>query len=349
MSDFQQHDEIRDLLVRAPAPHLHYDLDATLSTGRRVRRRRRLAMGGGAAVVLAAGAIGFAAVGPLPDRSVLPGASDVSTAGDRVTSRVLSSRYAVELDRAAKPGQDDVTLFRVDDNWKNVRLSATRSTPDGVSLVRAAGSDTVMIGTAPARAASLMVVTDGVVELPYLDKVPLPGTDQQAIGVEFRDAATADAYRDVVWTDGSGAFNAKGQPLTSAWLPASESTLLLYPDQRLMADLRPNGGQVEKYAPGSTPWLGLDLDSRATRLQFLSAAFALPNTGRAATDVTVTWNTGATTPATVVGRPGAEWTFVHTTRERSQSVVDGEIHPTAVEWTDASGTRHTEAVKRNVP
>ncbi|GAA4120458.1 hypothetical protein GCM10022415_22110 [Knoellia locipacati] len=79
MSDLDQHDDIHDLLVGAPAPRLHYDLDATLRTGQRIRARRRLAAAGGGVVGLAAAATALALVLPgTPSASVAPAGPSLS-------------------------------------------------------------------------------------------------------------------------------------------------------------------------------------------------------------------------------------------------------------------------------
>lgn len=57
MSDLNQHDDIHDLLVRAPAPEMHFHLDEAVRLGKRVRLRRRLAAAGGGLAAAAAVAL----------------------------------------------------------------------------------------------------------------------------------------------------------------------------------------------------------------------------------------------------------------------------------------------------
>lgn len=347
MSD-HQYDDIHDLLVRAPVPDMSYDLSATLTTGRRIRRRRLAAAGGGVAALVAM-AIAFGALGPLPGRDAQPAgpvSTDPATGG--VSTRVLEARYDVEVFPHLAADEDNVQVSAIDDTWNNVPIGHFRADPNAISLGAAAASDGSMVGTAPARATSFFVVTAGALGTGRADVQPLPGTEFQAFGVDFRDAG-AGVFRDVIWSDGTAAFDRHGALLPSAILPGKLSTLVVYAKEHVMADLRHNGLQAEKYAPGSTPWLGLDVDPRASKIQFLGAAFALPTGERTATGITVTWNNGLTTSGTVVGRPGSEWTFVHTTRDGSKTAPAGEVFPTSVEWTDTAGTRHTEPVERQVP
>lgn len=343
MSD-HQYDDIHDLLVRAPAPDLHYDLASTLTTGRRIRRRRRLAAVGGGVAALAAVAIAFGAFGPVPRGDTQPAGPGSGTA----SAEILDYRYAVEVGPSGAGRPATVTVYSVDAG-KRTRLDRWTAKPGVVTQAPKEIAPGVLLFVAPARARTFALVSDSDFIPVSADAKPVVGTDYQAVAFRLPTDFRAGTPSDVIWTDDTGAFNQAGKALPSVVDPTTEEVLLLDSQRRLMMSQRPDGGSGSDYPAGSTPWTGEGFDTRSSKVQFLSATFVIPTKGLTAKDTTVRWNNGISTPATILGKSGSEWTFLRTEREPSPKVEAGEVYPTAVEWTDGSGTRHTEPVKRKVP
>ncbi|MFC7487686.1 hypothetical protein ACOCJ7_15905 [Knoellia sp. CPCC 206453] len=340
MSD-HEYDDIHDLLVRAPSPDLHYDLASTLTTGRKIRRRRRLAAVGGGVATLAAGAIAFGAFGPLPGGDTQPTGPGTGAA----SAEILDYRYAVEVGPSGAGRPATVTVFSVDAG-KRTRLDRWTANPGVVTRAPKEIAPGILLVVAPARARTFTLVSDDGVIRTIPDAKPLVGTDYQAVTFRLPTETTAGRPSDVIWTDDTGAFNQSGKPLPSVLNPTTEEITFLDTQRRLIISQRPNGGSGSDYPEGSTPWTGDGFDIRSSKVQFLSATFVIPTQGLTATDTTVRWNNGNSTVATNLGKPGSEWTFLRTEREVSPKVEAGDVYPTAVEWTDGSGTRHTEPVKR---
>lgn len=341
MSDLDR-DDIHDLLVRAPAPDLHYDLGRTLRQGRRIRTRRRLAALGGGLATTCAVAVAFAGLGPVPGDDARPAGFS-----DRTSAEILDYRFAVEV---APSGvrEATVTTYSVDAG-KRTRIDRWTTAPGVVSLAPGSAADGVLLGVAPARAKTFTLVTDSDTVPAFPDARPLVGTDYQALAFHLPDGSRAAAPFDVIWTDDTGAFDTAGQPLPSTLDATTEEMLVLDPQRRLIMSQRPDGSSRSDYPAGSTPWAGDRYDTRSAGIQVLGATFVIPTRGSPAEDITVRWSNGTSTNATVVGNQGAEWTFLRAERKPSPKVETGELHPTAVEWTDSSGTRQTEPVKRPVP
>ncbi|PRY60226.1 hypothetical protein BCF74_10712 [Knoellia remsis] len=340
-------DDIHDLLVRAPMPDLHYDLAQTLRAGRRVRMRRRLAAGGAGLAALAAVAVGFTALGGLPERETRPaGTGPTVGVSAPVSAELLDYRYAVEL----RPGPDGagptVVSYSVEGGKRTELSRWTAPTDEKVSL-RPSPDGTVLLGIAPAWARTFTLVTaDGAPASAGAQQArPLDGTDFQAVGFRLGGGVKADAL-DVIWSDDDGAYDAKGDALPSTLDAATGTRLILDPTRRLILSERLDGRErsISTYPAGSTPWNADGLDQRATSVQVSAATFALPTKGQTPRNVVVRWSTGETGPAVIVGAPG-EWTFVAGVRERPDTPPKGQVFPTAVEWTDSSGTRRSEPVK----
>lgn len=346
MSD-RQYDDIHDLLVRAPAPGLTYDLAATLTTGRRVRRRRRLAAVGGGLIAAAAVALTLGISGVLPIDEALPsGRTDSQTAG-RSSVELLDYRYAVEVQPRDKGGLT-VTSYSVHVG-KRTQLASWTAPANGVSLAPTDVANGVRFAVAPASARFFIPVGEaGLLRRMNGIGVPLPGTAYQAVAFSPTQGGPAEKLSDVIWTDDNGAYDSNGQVLPSFIDPTSEEVLVVDPQRRLFLRQKSGGGFSSDYPEGSTPWVGDNYDTRSNRIQVLSGTFAIPTRGAAAKDISVMWSNGTSSPATVLGGQTAEWTFLHSERTKPEKVPSGDVHPTAVNWTDTAGTRHSEPVKQRV-
>lgn len=346
MSDLNRFDDIHDLLVRADAPEMHFDLERTLRQGRRVRARRRLAAIGGGLAAVSAVTIAFAALGPLPGDDALPAGRSDSQATGTSSVELLDYRYAVEV-KPMTDGRLRVTSYAVDAG-KRTRLDTWTARAGALSLAPRDVADGVRFAVAPDSARYFIPLggADAPMRMPGIG-VPIPGTDHQAVA--FRGSGVPnEELSGVIWTDDKGAYDVTGRRLPSLIDPMTEEVLVADPEHHLFLRQGPDGFFGGDFAAGSTPWMSGDYDTRANRIQVLGATFAIPTRGSAAQDIAVTWNNGTSTPATVLGTPGGEWTFLHTERTKPEQVPSGEVHPTAVEWTDGSGVRHEEPVKQKV-
>ncbi|EAQ00005.1 hypothetical protein JNB_07539 [Janibacter sp. HTCC2649] len=340
MSD-HEYDDIHDLLVRAPAPDLTYDLSATLATGRRVRRRRRLAAVSGGVAALAAVAIAFGAFGPLPGGNTQPAGPGTGSS----STEILDYRYAVEIGPSGAGRPAIITVFSVDAG-KRTRIDRWTAKPGVITEAPKEIAPGILLLVAPARARTFTLVTESDVIRAIADPKPLVGTDYQVVTFALPTDTKAATPSDIIWTDATGAFDQAGKALPSVVNPTTGEVLVLDTQRRLIMSQRPDGGSGSDYPAGSTPWTGDNFDTRSSSIQFLSATLVIPTQGLTAKDVTVRWNNGISTNATTLGKPGSEWTFLHTERTASPKVETGEVYPTDVEWTDPSGTRHGEPVKR---
>ncbi|KGN39624.1 hypothetical protein [Knoellia subterranea] len=350
MPDFDHFDDarvVRDLLTATPTPDLRYDVNATLRTGHRVRTRRRLAAAGGGVVAAGIVAATLALSGVLPTDDALPSGRNDSQVAGRSSVELLDYRYAVEVQPSAD-GQVSVTSYSVDAG-KRTKLDSWSARRGVVSLAPKDVTDGIRFAVAPARGRTFMAIgPSGLIPALQGVAVPLPDTDLQAVA--FQGAANlppglSGEVQDVIWTDELGAYDQDGAAVPSVVDPLTGEMTFVDPKTRLFMVQRPNGSSGSDYPEGSTPWAADDMDSRTNDIQVLSGTFAIPTKGGAATDLIVTWNIGDTTPGTPVAPNSGEWTFLRTARSQPPTAPKGAVHPTAVQWTDASGTRHTEPVK----
>lgn len=342
MSD-HQHNDIHDLLVRAPVPDLHYDLDATLTTGRRVRRRRRLSAAGGGLVAAGAVAVTLALTGTLPTNESLPSSrNDV-----RSSVEMLDYRYAVEV-RPRGDGRLAVATYSVSAG-KRTRLATWSAATRGLTLAPTDVGNGIRFAVAPASARHFIPLAEnGASPLMNGVGIPLPGTAYQAVAFSALQGGPTEKLADVIWTDDNGAYDTNGHVLPSFINPTTDETLVVDPQRRLFLRQKVGAGSGSDYPAGSTPWVADSFDTRTDAIQVLSGTFAIPTKGAAATDISVKWSNGASSPATVLGAQGAEWTFLSSERTQRPKAPAGEIHPAAVEWTDSAGTQHSEPVKQRV-
>lgn len=102
MSDFDQHDDIHDLLVRAPAPEMHFHLDDAMRLGKRVRRRRRIAAAGGGLAATAAVALTVTLALPGQPAPTLQPAGPSPSATTSTESTALVDTQCFPMDTSVK-------------------------------------------------------------------------------------------------------------------------------------------------------------------------------------------------------------------------------------------------------
>ncbi|MEO7269123.1 MAG: sigma factor [Knoellia sp.] len=235
------------------------------------------------------------------------------------TAEILDYRYAVEVGPSGAGRSATVTVFSVDAG-KRTRLDRWTANPGVITRAPKEIAPGILLLVAPARARTFTLVSASDIIPAFADAKPVVGTDYQAVTFRLPTDFRAGTPSDVIWTDDTGAFDQTGNPLPSVVNPTSEEMLVLDPERRLIMSQRANGSSGSVYPAGSTPWTGDGFDTRASKVQFLSATFVIPTQALSATDTTVRWNNGISTPATILGKPGSEWTFLRTEREVSPKV-----------------------------
>lgn len=335
-------DPILELLAAPPAPSMSVDEDAVHAGGRRRLRRRNLRRAGlGAGVAAAAAAVAFAVVGGPVGGSALPaGPSPTAPSTLRVSAPVLDGRYAVEVVPGAPADEPNVVFYSVVDG-KEQRLAGSDASPDVISMGTGSGAEGVLLGTAPADATTFLTVTrDGTEGGTRTDQQPLPGTDYQAVAVEFDDPKEVDSYVDTIWMDPDGrVHSAKGQVLPSTKV-ADGDTFFVAKDSGVvgafMAD--GSGGSTRPVSTAPTTTMGYGTKEDGGDWAWTSVTL-LP---AGATDVTLTWANAASTDETATFSP--EGMTVAWASATAPGAGSGPI-VTKVGWTDKDGIRHTDAVE----
>ena len=296
MSDHRKFDDIHDLLVRADAPKMHFDLERAVREGRRVRTRRRVAFAGGACAAVAAAAVAFSTIGPGLDHDPLPaGPSPSASTSGRTSADLLDGRYAVEVVSGATNDQPNVILYSVRDG-KRTQLAGTRAAPPVVSVGRTeADANGVMLGVAPARATHFDVVAGGAQGGISVDRQPLPGTEFQAIAIEFANATEASKYNDVIWQDDKGIVRDSGAgPVVSALIPGTRDRAYADGDLRRMGVFSDEGGVAGPLfdLPETVGVVQRGKRDEATNTWTWRATIALLTTSSPDPDLDLTWSAG---------------------------------------------------------
>lgn len=102
MSDFDQHDDIHDLLVQAPAPEMQFHLDDAVRLGKRVRLRRRIAAAGGGLAAAAAVALTVTLALPGEPAPTLQPAAPTPSATSTTESTALVDTQCFPMDTSVK-------------------------------------------------------------------------------------------------------------------------------------------------------------------------------------------------------------------------------------------------------
>lgn len=335
-------DPILELLAAPPNPPMSVDEDAVHAGGRRRLRRRTLRRTGiGLVGVVGATAIAFSTLGSGVGGEALPaGPSPTIASGFRVSAELLEGRYAVEVVPDAPSGQPNV-IFHSVTNGERQRLAGSDASPDVVSMGTGSGAEGVMLGTAPADAATFLTVTrDGTKGGIQTDQQPLPGTDYQAVALKFDDPKEVDSYVDTIWLDPDGrVHSANGQVLPSTKI-ADGDTFFVARDSGVMGTFMADGsgGSTRPLSGSATTTMGYGLKEDGGDWTWTSVTL-LP---AGATDVSFTWANAGSTDETATFSPEdmtVAWASATAPGAGSGPSV------TKVSWTDKDGIRHTDAVE----
>ena len=199
-----------------------------------------------------------------------------------------------------------------------------------------------MLGTAPADATAFLTVTraDSGLGAQHWDQQPLPGTEYQAVALQFDDPKNVDAYVDTIWTNSLGeVHSARGELLPS--VPTNDGDQFFLAREAgtmgvFMAD--GSGGSTRPLTSGDSTTMGYGTKVDGADWAWNSVT-VLPEGARA---VGFEWAHAArTTQVTVRSLGTAEVAFA------SASAPGSGPSPTVtkVSWTDKAGTRHTDTVE----
>ena len=334
-------DPILELLAAPPSPTMAIDEGAVHTGGRRRLRRRTLRRSGiGVAGLVGAAAIVFGTLGSGPGGKALPAGPSPTTASTfSAVADVLDGRYAVEVVPGAPSGQPNVVFYAVRDG-KRQQLAGSDASPDVVSLGTGSGADGVMLGTAPADATAFLTITrEGTQGGIQTDHQPLHGTAYQAVALKFDDPKEVDAYVDTFWTDAEGeVHDARGTRLPSAKLGAT-GRFFVGRDSGVMGVFTADGGSTRPLSNEATTTMGYGQKPDGGDWTWRSITL-LP---KGATDVSVTSDARTVVAGTNLTLPTTG--EVVTWADLSAPGNGPGPRVTSVSWTDAAGTRHTEAVE----
>ncbi|GAA4120471.1 hypothetical protein GCM10022415_22140 [Knoellia locipacati] len=335
-------DPILELLAAPPSPALSVDENAVHTGGRRRLRRRNLRRAGlGAGAAVAAAAIAFTPLGSGLGGEALPAGPSTSVdAGRRVSAALFDGDWSVEV-RPGAPADQPNIMFYKGSGTSRQQLAGSSADATVVSLGTGSGAEGVMLGTAPADATAFLTITrDGTHGGIETDQQPLPGTAYQAVALKFDDPKEVDSYVDTIWTNADDEVRtATGSLLPSVptndgdrfFVAQDASTIGVF-----MAD--GSGGSTRPLTTGESTTMGYGQKPDDGEWSWSSVTL-LPEGAR---DVRLEWaNATRTTDVTVRSLGSAEVAFA----EASAPGAGAGPSVTAVSWTDAAGTRHTEAVK----
>lgn len=330
MSEHRDFDDIHDLLVRADAPEMHFDLDGAVRQGKRVRAVRRVAVAAGALAAVGAVALAFGALGSSIGNEALPaGPSPSVTTTGRVSAELLDGRYAVEVIPDATTNQPNVIFYRVD-GGERTQLAGSSAAPTVVSVGTGSGAAGVMLGTAPATATAFLTATTNGGGW-TTDFAPLPGTDFQALAIRFDTPSEVDGYVTTYWLDESGRVHSGvGTILPSAAIPGTKQRVFADRENRQMGSIGSGGGSLSPLT--REPWLSTGEKSEIDGWKWRTTVL-LP---RGAHDVTYNWAPGAT-PGQVDVLPLDDESVVVSGTAAAPATSSG---PTLdrVDYIDAAGT-----------
>lgn len=334
-------DPILELLATPPNPPMSVDEHSVHAGGRRRLRRRALRRTGfGVMGVVGAAAIAFGALGTGVGTDALPsGPSPSVSSSGRVSVELLDGRYAVEVLPNAGRDEPNVISYSVKDG-KRQQLAGSSATANVVSMGTGSGAEGVMLGTAPAEARQFLALTKTGTGGVAIDHADIPGTDFQAIALDFDDAQDIDGYVTTYWLGGGGEVrSADGTWLPSAAVPGGIERVFADRDNGQLGFISSEGGTLRplsapgpvttsRLAPGGDMW-------RAT------ATAVLPLD---AVDVRFTWKGGSPGDVTVVRLSGVGVVGMNSASAPASAAAPGP-QATAVTYTDAAGTRNTDAVE----
>lgn len=333
-------DPVLELLAAPPSPSLSVDEHAVYAGGRRRLRRRTLRRTGiGVVSIAGVAAIAFGTLGSGVKNDTLPaGPSPSASSAARVSAELLDGRYAVEVVPVAGKDQPNVIFYSIA-NGKRTELSGSSANPNVISLGSGIDADGVMLGIAPASATKFTTATGSAKGGMSMDQQPLPGTEYQAIALDFENAADVHEYLDTTWMNSAGEVHAaNGKLLQTVTIAGNQTFFVNVYSSRIGVFTSDGSIQVPlKRGPSTTMGYGKK-DVGGTWLW--RSVSLLPVGSR---DVKFTWSDADYTSEV----------FMHTLSDTKEVVALSDAtgnlakapKVTVVAWTDAAGTRHTEAVK----
>ncbi|EAQ00002.1 hypothetical protein JNB_07524 [Janibacter sp. HTCC2649] len=340
-------DPILELLAAPPNPSMVVDETAVYAGGRRRLRRRTLRRSAvGVVGVVGVAAIAFGALGTDFGTDALPaGPSPTASSSGRVSAELLDGRYAVEVIPGAGKDQPNV-IFSSITNGKRTQLAGSSASSDVVSLGTGSGADGVMLGTAPAGATGLLTITrpsSGGIRPSSggmtTDQQRLPGTDYQAIALDFEKVGDVSNYVDTIWMNTSGEVrDARGNRLPSTAIGTGETFFVAH-DSGVMGVFNPGGGSTRPLSDGQTTTLGTGEKADGGPWAWRSVTL-LPEGSK---EVSFEWVNADSGAGDVITKP-IPGGVVAWAQASAPSTSTG---PTvrSVTWLDVVGTRHTEVVK----
>lgn len=329
-------DPILELLAAPPSPSLSVDEQAVYAGGRRRLRRRTLRRSAvGVVGVVGVAAIAFGGLGTGLGTDALPaGPTPTTSASGRVSALVLDGRYEVEVVPGAGKDQPNVIFYSIT-NGKRNQLAGSSASSDVVSLGTGSGADGVMLGTAPAGATSLVNITRPSTGGLATDQQRLPGTDYQAIALDFEKESDVDGYIDTIWRNAAGEVrNARGDRLPGVAIPGTSELLFIDRANGRFGSFRSDGGVTKPLTEGN-PVLGTGEKSDTDGWKWRSTV-VLP---RGAHAVSFDWNTG-TTSGKVALLPVDDETTLATATATAPAGHEGPILR-RVNYTDSASEQHT--------
>ncbi len=333
-------DPILELLAAPPNPTMSVDETAVYAGGRRRLRRRTLRRTAvGVVGVVGVAAIAFGALGAGVDNDALPATPSPSI---RTSAELFDGQFAVGTSDLG--GSTSITFSSlVNGSFK--LFGATEPVPNAVWFFpKDAGStprdmgDGVILGTAPANATAFL--TYGVWDqgASTMDRQPIPGTDYQAVAIDYEDFQDINGYVTTYWRDDRATVrDGAGVIMPSGQIPGSTDVAFVDRTQGQLGIFGSEGTSSLRPLSAVGPVVTGDQDDKGT--WNVRATAVLPV---GAHNPSFTWKIGTGAAATVVAL-GQAGVVASATAEAPGSSAFPAV--TSVAWTDAAGTRHTDVVK----
>ncbi|WP_353952988.1 hypothetical protein V6K52_06020 [Knoellia sp. S7-12] len=333
-------DPILELLATPPNPSMSVDEHAVHAGGRRRLRRRTLRRtAAGLVGVVGIAAIAFGALGTGVDNDALPANPSPSI---RTSAELFDGRFAVGTSDMG--GSTSITFSSLV-NGRFKFFGATEPVPNAVWFFpKDAGStprdmgDGVIVGTAPANATAFL--THGVwgQDGSTMDSQPIPGTDYQAVAIDYEDFHDINGYVTTYWRDDTATVrDGAGVVIPSGRIPGSTDVAFVDRTQGQLGIFGSEGTSSLRPLSAAGPVVTGDQDDKGT--WSVRATAVLPVGAR---DPSFTWKNGTVAAATVVAL-GQAGVVASATAEAPGSSAFPAV--ASVNWTDAAGTRHTDEVK----
>lgn len=333
-------DPVLELLAAPPNPPMSVDEHSVYAGGRRRLRRRTLRRTAvGVVGVVGVAAIAFGALGAGVDHDALPATPSPSI---RTSAELFDGRFAVGTSDVG--GSTSIT-FSTSVNGGLKFYGATEPVPNAVwffpdgakSTLRNMG-DGVIVGTAPANATAFL--THGMWSKggSTMDRQQIPGTDYQAVAIDYEDFHDINGYVTTYWRDDRATVrDGAGVVIPSGRIPGSTDVAFVDRTLGQLGIFGSEGTSTLRPLSAAGPVVTGDQDDKGT--WNVRATAVLPVGAR---DPSFTWKSGTGAAATVVAL-GQAGVVASATAEAPGSSAFPAV--ASVNWTDAAGTRHTDEVK----